>query len=94
MQTYLVERATPPTFRFNDRAELARHARLAADAYRQVTAFWLGGVVTDQGMFSLVTAEQADDLHAYGRLIGVGEGEMTLRRVLQPLGPFYAEALR
>ena len=91
MITFLVERVVPPTFRHDDPATVALHARWAVDAYKQVGAFWLGGVVTDNGMFSLVTAEQEADLHAYGRTLGIPDGDMVLRRVIRPLGPFFAQ---
>jgi hypothetical protein len=92
MLTFLVERKIPEAFRTDDAADVARHARWAVDTYRKVGAFWLGGVVTDDGMFSLVTAEREADLHEYGRLLGFPDGDMTLRRVIRPLGPFLAEA--
>lgn len=92
MLTFLVERRIPEAFHPEDPANLARHARWAVDTYKKVGAFWLGGVVTDNGMFSLVTAEQDADLHEYGRLLGIPDGDMTLRRVIRPLGPFLAEA--
>ena len=92
MQTFLVQRKIPPDFTYEDPAVVAQHARWAVDAYRRVGAFWLGGVVTDDGMFSLVTAEQEADLHEYGRLLRIPEGDMVLRRVIRPLGPFLAEA--
>ena len=92
MLTFLVERKIPAAFQPEDPANLARHARWAVDAYKKVGAFWLGGVVTDDGMFSLVTAEQETDLREYGRLLRIPEGDMVLRRVMRPLGPFLAEA--
>ena len=92
MLTYLVDRATPPTFAYDDAAVLARHSRWALDAYRQVGACWLGGVITEDRMYSLVTAERAEDLAAYGRRLGIPDGDMVLRRVIRPLGPFLAEA--
>jgi hypothetical protein len=53
MKTFLLERTIPPAFRYEDPAVLAEHSRWAVDAYRKVGAMWLGGVITDQGMFSL-----------------------------------------
>jgi len=91
MQTYLVERVIPPAFTHEDPAVVALHARWAVDAYKAVGAFWLGGVVTDNGMFSLVTAEQEADLVEYGRSLGIPAGDMVLRRVIRPLGPFFAQ---
>jgi hypothetical protein len=41
-------------------------------------------------MFSLVTAEAADDLHRYCRSLGIADADVTLRRVVRPLGPFFA----
>jgi hypothetical protein len=90
MQTYLVERTIPPSFRFEDPDTLALHARWAADAYRKVGAFWLGGVITDNGMFSLVAVEQADDLARYARSLGIAQSDISLRRVLAPIGPSLA----
>lgn len=92
MLTYLVDRAIPPTFAHDDPAVLARHARWALDAYRQVDACWLGGVITEDRMYSLVSAQRGEDLAAYGRLLGIPDGDMVLRRVIRPLGPFLAEA--
>jgi hypothetical protein len=92
MLTYLVDRTVPPTFAHDDPAVLARHSRRAADAYRQVGACWLGGVITEDRMYSLVTAERRDDLLAYGRLLGIPADDMVLRQVIRPLGPFLAEA--
>ena len=92
MQTYLVERTVPPAFRFEDPDVLARHARRAADAYRRVGAFWLGGVITDDGMFSLAAVEQRDELVRYARSLGIAEQDLTLRRVLRQIGPSFAGA--
>lgn len=92
MLTFLVERKIPAAFRADDPQNVALHARWAVDAYKQVGAFWIGGVVTDDGMFSLVTAEREADLHAYGRLLGFPDGDMTLRRIIRPLGPYFAQA--
>ncbi|WP_293679711.1 hypothetical protein [uncultured Phenylobacterium sp.] len=91
MLTYLVERKIPAAFRHEDPATFALHARWAADAYRAVGAFWLGGVITDNGMFSLVTAEQEQDLLQYGRSLNFPDGDMVLRRVIRPIGPFSAQ---
>ena len=77
MLTFLVERAVPA--RFDDPDVVALHARWAADAYRKVGAFWLGGVITDDGMFSAVAVEREADLHAYARSLGIPDGEMRLR---------------
>lgn len=90
MMTFLIERTIPPNFHFEDSTEVARHCRWAVDAYRKVGAFWLGGAVTDDGMFGLVTAEQADDLRRYQQSLGIADDDFTLRRILQPLGPYFA----
>ena len=92
MNTYLLERTVPAAFRFEDPEELARHARWAADGYRKAGAFWLGGVITDAGMFSLVCAEAEDDVRRYWRDLGIADGDARLRRVLRPIGPFAAAA--
>ena len=91
MLTFLVERTIPPTFTHEDPATVALHARWAVEAYRKVGAFWLGGVITDNGMFSLVTAERQADLHDYGRAMGIPDADIVLRRVIRPLGPFLAQ---
>ena len=90
MQSFLLERAVPADLRFEDPAELARHCRWAADGYRQAGAFWLGGVITDAGMFSLVVAEGEAALRDYWRGLGVADEDARLRRVLGSLGPFHA----
>ena len=90
MLTYLVQRAIPPAFRFEDPAILSQHARWALDTYRKVGANWLGGLITDDGMFSLVVTEREQDLHEYTRILGFDEREMVLRRVLQMNGPSFA----
>ena len=64
---------------------------LVGTTYKQVGAFWIGGVITDNGMFSLVAAEQEADIHEYGRILGFPEGDMVLRRVIRPVGPFFAQ---
>lgn len=90
MKTFLVERTIPPRFDVGDPDQVALHARWAVDAYREVGAFWLGGVVTDDRMYSLVTAEVETDLQRYCRSLGIAEGDVVLRRVVRPLGPFFA----
>lgn len=90
METFLIERVVPPTFAYDDPEQLARHCRLAADAYRRMGCFWLGGVITNDGMYSLATAESEADLRTYWRSIGVADNEIKIRKVLQPLGPFLA----
>lgn len=92
MLTFLIERKIPAAFRTDDPANVALHARWAVDAYKAVGAFWLGGVVTDDGMFSLVTAERQEDILQYGRSLGFPEGDTILRRVIRPLGPYFAQA--
>lgn len=90
MLTYLVERAVPAAFATDDPENVALHTRWAADTYQKVGAHWLGGVVTDNGMFSLVTVEQEAALHDYARLLGFDPKETVLRRVVRPLGPWLA----
>ncbi len=90
MQTFLVERTIPPRFDVSDPDMVALHARWAVDAYRQAGAFWLGGVVTEDAMFSLVTAEAAEDLVRYRRSLGIEDRDATVRRVVRPLGPWFA----
>jgi len=92
MHTYLMERTIPPRFDTTDSNQVALHARWATDAYREVGAFWLGGVVTKDRMFSLVTAEAEDDLHRYCQSLGIADQDVILRRVLRPLGPYFAMA--
>ncbi len=90
MLTYLVERAVPPAFATGDPENVALHTRWAADTYQKVGAHWLGGVVTDNGMFSLVTVEQEATMHEYARLLGFDPQQTVLRRVILPLGPWLA----
>ena len=92
MQTFMMQRTIPPRFDTSDPDQVALHARWAVDAYREVGAFWLGGVITDNGMFSLVTAEREDAVHEYGRRLGFPPGDMVLRRVIRANGPFFAQA--
>jgi len=91
MQTFLIERAVPAALDPTDPAVLARHARWATDAYLAVGAVWLGGVVTDGGMYSLVTAETTDCLERYRQALSIPPQDMIVRRVIRPLGPFLAE---
>jgi hypothetical protein len=91
MLTFMVERKIPAAFRYEDPDNVALHARWAVDTYKQVGAFWIGGVITDNGMFSLVTVEQEADIHEYGRVLGFPKDDMVLRRVLRPVGPFFAQ---
>ena len=90
MDTFLVERTIPPGFHTDDPDQLALHARWAVDAYREVGAFWLGGVVTADRLYSLVTAEEEGDLERYRRSLGIADKDIILRRVVRPLGPFFA----
>ncbi len=92
MLTYLMERTIPPRFDTTDPDQVALHARWATDAYREVGAFWLGGVVTEDRMFSLVTAEAEGDLRRYCKSLGIADQDVTLRQVLRPLGPYFAMA--
>ena len=90
MQTFLVERTIPPRFDVADPDQVALHARWAVDAYREVGAFWLGGLVTEDRLFSLVSAEQEADLRRYCASLGIADEDVLLRRVVRPLGPFFA----
>lgn len=90
MQTFIMQRTIPPRFDTSDPDQVALHARWAVDAYREVGAFWLGGVVTEDAMFSLVTAEAPEDLNRYCRSLGIAEQDVTIRRVVRPLGPYFA----
>ncbi len=92
MQTFLIERTIPARFDPADADQVALHARWALDAYQAAGAAWLGGVVTEDRMFSLVTAEAAEDLQRYRRALGIAEPDLVLRRVVRPLGPFFAMA--
>ena len=87
MLTYLVERVRPQAFRPEDPENLAQHCRWAADGYRDVGAFWLGGVVTADRMFSLVAVNHEDALHQYRAKLGFPEAETTLRQVVRMIGP-------
>lgn len=90
MQSFMLERSIPPRFDVADPAQVALHARWAVDAYQAVGAFWLGGVVTEDRMFSLVVAEGEADLQRYCRSLGIDEQDVRVRRVVRPLGPFFA----
>jgi hypothetical protein len=90
MSTFLLQRRIPPAFDPADPDQVALHARWALDAYGAVGATWLGGVVTEDTMLSLVVAEGADDLERYRRSLGIAEADMIVRRVVRPLGPFFA----
>ncbi len=90
MPTFVVERTIPALMRVADRDNIALHCRWAKDAYHQVGASWLGGVITEDRMFSLVVAEQAEDLRAFARGLRIADQDITLRQVVQPLGPFLA----
>ena len=90
MKTFLVERTIPSRFDVSDPGQVALHARWAVDAYREVGAFWLGGVVTEDRMYSLVTAEEEVDLQRYWRSLSIADSDVALHRVVRPLGPFFA----
>lgn len=90
MLTYLVERTIPPAFRVADPDQVALHCRWAVDAYREVGAVWLGGLITEDRMFSAVAVEREDDLRRYAQSLGIADADMTLRRVVRPIGPYYA----
>jgi len=90
MQTFLVERTIPPRFDVADPDMVALHARWAVDAYHQVGAVWLGGVVTEDRMYSLVTTEAAEDIVRYRRSLGIADKDALVRRVVRPLGPYFA----
>jgi hypothetical protein len=90
MQTFLIERAIPAALRVDDAANVGLHCRWATDAYARVGAMWLGGVITEDAMWSLVTAEAAEDLTAYWRSLGIAQADVRLRRVVRPIGPFLA----
>ena len=90
MLTYFVERVRPAAFRPTDPENLALHCRWAADGYRNVGAFWLGGVVTDDRMFSLVAVDHEDALHRHRTALGFPEAETKLRQVVRMLGPSLA----
>ena len=90
MQTFLVERNVPARFDAGDPDAVALHCRWALDSYVEVGAAWLGGVVTDSGMFSLVAAEDAEDLRRHWRALGIGEEDARLRRVIRAIGPSFA----
>ncbi|HEX2816913.1 MAG TPA: hypothetical protein VHN39_10980 [Phenylobacterium sp.] len=90
MNTFLVERTIPAAFHAEDPEQVALHARWAVDAYRDVGAFWIGGVITEDRMWSLVTAEAADDLTRYRQSLGIADQDMTVRRVVRPIGPYFA----
>jgi hypothetical protein len=60
------------------------------DAYRDVGAFWIGGVITEDRMWGLVTAEAADDLARYGRSLGIADKDMKVRQIVRPIGPNFA----
>ena len=91
MITFLVERTIPARLHPDDPADVALHCRWAADAYKKVGAFWLGGVVTEDRMYSLVTVEQEEDLRRYCKSLGIPDSDVVFRRVLHPLGPFLAQ---
>jgi hypothetical protein len=94
MPSFLIERTLPPQFDVADPDQVALHARWALDAYGEVRATWLGGVVTEDAMFSLVVAEDAADLQRYRRSLGIDDQDMRVRRIVRPIGPFLAMSRR
>jgi hypothetical protein len=60
------------------------------DACREVGAFWLGGVVTEDRMYSLITTEEESDLQRYRCSLGIADADFDLHRVVRPPGPFFA----
>ena len=92
MQTFILERSIPPRFDPSNADQVALHARWALDAYREAGAVWLGGVVTEDRMFSLVTAEHAADIEGYWRSLGIADSDAKLHKAVRPLGPFLAMA--
>jgi hypothetical protein len=90
METYLIQRTIPAALKVEDPENVALHCRWAADAYHGIGAHWLGGVVTEDAMFSLVAAERAQDLTRYWASLGIAEADVVLRRVVRPLGPSFA----
>jgi len=90
MQTFLVERVRPAALRVDDLDNIALPCRWDTEAYRDVGAVWLGGVVTSKRMVSLVVAGSDADLQRYRTKIGVGPDEAWLSRVVRMLGPYFA----
>ena len=90
MHTFLVERTIPAAFHVEDPENVALHARWAVEAYRDVGALWLGGVVTEDRMWSLVAAEANDDLRRYCASLGIADEDVRVRRVVRPIGPYFA----
>lgn len=90
MKTFLVERVIPARLNTESAEDVALHCRWAVDAYRQVGAVWLGGVVTHDRLLSLVVAEQQHDIERYCELLGISPEHVRIEAVIRPLGPFLA----
>jgi hypothetical protein len=90
MQTFLVQRTIPAALRPEDAQVVAQHCRWAVDAYRSVGAMWMGGVVTEEAMWSLVAVEAAEDLRRYWRMLGIADEDARMQRVTRAIGPFLA----
>ena len=96
MNTFLVERTIPPAFHSRGPRRRSRmHARWAVGCLpRRPSAFWLGGVVTEDRMCSLVTAEAADDLAPLPAVsCGIADaGHRSCAAWCGPIGPYFAGA--
>ena len=90
MQTFLIERTIPAAFKPDDPEVVATHCRWATDGYHAIGAHWLGGVVTPDAMWSLVAAEQADDMRRYWAALAIPEADARMRPVVRAIGPFFA----
>ena len=88
MLTFILDRPIPQRYDVTDPAQVALHCRWAVDAYAEAGVVWFGGAATEDRMFSLIAADDAEAPRRYCRSLGVDDA--VLRRVVQPLGPTFA----
>jgi hypothetical protein len=90
MAMFMLQRVVPPGFDVTDPDQRALHSRWAADAYMAAGIVWLGGITALDNMYSLVVADDEEQIHRYCAALGVTPETYELRPVVGLLGPHVA----
>jgi hypothetical protein len=88
----MTERPIPAGFDPSDEAQVARHCRIAVDAFARLEgrAHWLTSYVTEDRLFGVVVLESEADLLVFQRASGMAGQSITVHRVRRQLDPSLA----
>ncbi|MFA6116468.1 MAG: hypothetical protein WC729_20895 [Sphingomonas sp.] len=90
----LMQRRVPPGFDTDDDEQLARHARIAADALATIGggAHWITSYIADDTIFSVVVFPSEADVERFRQAAGITDQTSVVRRISRTFDASFADA--